>query len=157
MHRHSSILYSIGLIILTCFLYTCQRDLQEQVSKELKAPNDLASRHPIPILAATRATSPLLKGLLQQVREGEKINFQVSYDVDLAHLALNDGVIMAALSSKKDEFSNHLLVAESTLSWAGRYTRSMTETQWHEFIEGKSLSWSTDIPFQLCFRQEPTH
>lgn len=111
---------------------------------------------PASVIATPRVASPLVKGLFQQARSGQKLGFQISYDVDQALDALKDGLIFAAFNVTLATEPTGLPVGQSSLWWATRnHHLEITQKQWWALLTGTNTKFPDDTPFQLCLRQEP--
>jgi hypothetical protein len=145
--------------LFTLFLFThtaCQLNQSpNDIEIDRSSPNHTLSI-PASVIAIPRVASPLVKGLFQQARSGQKLDFQISYDVDQALDALKDNLILAAFNITLATESSGLPVGQSSLWWATRnHHFEITQEQWWALLTGTNTKLPDGTPFQLCLRQEP--
>ena len=138
---------------IICILSCNSSDQQSGLNTQLSLSKKVKTHR---IIAATRPTSALLKGLLQQVRQGERFDFRVSYHIDQALEAFQDQVILAALSTDYSMPDQGQEIAQSELIWASsKKVVKLSEQEWSKFLGGQDIQWPDGTPFSLCFRQTP--
>ena len=89
-----------------------------------------------PLMAATHAASPLVKGVLHQIQGGEEWIFKLAFNVDDALRAVYDRVVIGAFdlrlgTHRPSLIPTHYRVASSRLWWAhrGASTRTCTDAK----------------------------
>lgn len=120
------------------------------------------------LVAASRVTSYLVKGLLQQARGGRDLGFKIRYNVDHALSALQDQKVIAAfylervqsLKTPQNSPIHHKLktikVAKTNLWWASKQTiPELSQKQWRALVSQEEPKLPNGKDFQLCLRAEP--
>ena len=175
-YRSSVGSYSIITVLILIFIHCYGCEVFDQTASPKSNPNvldykqDEDSKHLVlnrnspKHIAVSRASSLLIKGILQQVRSGQTLDFKVSYNVDQALEALADHKVMAAVQLRPLIGSyfdyqiqpKRVKLAETHLWWASKQTLpKLSQKQWHDLLTKKTRRLPNGQPFQLCLRAEP--
>ena len=154
-----------------CFLLSvnlCSCEYSSQTKPMLKKSKKLIIKQsrrtlptppPLKLIAASTATSPLVKGLLQQARSGRNLEFELRYNIDHAVAALRDHKVIAAFQlnyPQKDKSSEAIKVAKTHLWWASKQTLPrLSQQQWQALVSKEQSLLPNGKGFQLCLRAKP--
>ena len=152
--------------IMSVSLYSCEYSSQTKPmlkkSKKLiikQSRRTLPTPSPPKLIAASTATSPLVKGLLQQARSGRNLEFELRYNIDHAVAALRDHKVIAAFQlnyPQKDKSSGAIKVAKTNLWWASKQTLPrLSHQQWQALVSKEQSLLPNGKGFQLCLRAKP--
>ena len=93
---------------------------------------------------------------MQQLRGGEKFGFSLAEDVDLAHKAASDQLILGGIYLTLNQAPDEIRVASTNIWISHRGAdQSVSVEQLSAMITGQRTHWSNGVPFQMCLRSYP--